>query len=121
MTELRRLADSVGKASMAVANRGQTMAAGANDEISRTCGARAVEPERPTMQTLLGYQDVRRAGLEASGFDDGQYSILRERILPFVVTGGKDSGGMIYTETEVSALQAKLADLSKYVEVMKSY
>lgn len=121
MTELRRLADSVGKASMAVANRGQAMSAGANDELARTCGARPVEPERPTMQTLLGYQDVRRAGLDASGFDDGQYSILRERILPFVVTNGKDSGGMIYTESEVAALQAKLADLSKYVEVMKSY
>ncbi len=121
MTEIQRLADSVGKASMAVANRSQAMAAGANDEISSKCGARPVEPERPTLEPMLGYQDVRRAGLEASGFDDGQYSILRERILPFVVTSGKDSGGMIYTESEVAALQARLADLSKYVEVMKSY
>jgi hypothetical protein len=121
MTEIQRLADSVGKASMAVANRSQVMAAGANDQISSTCGARPVEPERPTMEPMLGYQDVRRAGLEASGFDDGQYSILRERVLPFVVTNGKDSGGMIYTESEVTALQARLADLSKYVEVMKSY
>ena len=121
MKEIQRLADSVGKASMAVANRSQAMASGANEEIERTCGTRAAEPERPEMEPMLTYQDVRRAGLEASGFDDGQYSILRERILPFVVTSGKDSGGMIYTESEVAALQARLADLSKYVEVMKSY
>ncbi|HEU4830376.1 MAG TPA: hypothetical protein VFT04_14375 [Gemmatimonadales bacterium] len=121
MTELRRLADSVGKASMAVANRGQAMAAGASEELARTCGARPTEPEKPVTEPMLGYQDVRRAGLDASGFDDGQYSILRERILPFVVSNGKDSGGLIYTESEVTALQARLADLTKYVEVMKSY
>lgn len=121
MTEIRRLADSIGKASMAVANRGQAMATSANDELARTCGARPVEPEKPVMEPMLGYQDVRRAGLEASGFDDGQYSILRERILPFVVSKGKDSGGLVYTESEVSALEASLADLTKYVEVMKSY
>lgn len=121
MTELRRLADSVGKASMAVANRGQAMAAGANEELSRTCGPRPTEPEKPVMEPMLTYQDVRRAGLEASGFDDGQYSILRERIVPFVASNGKDSGGLVYTEAEVAALQSKLEDLSKYLEVLKSY
>jgi hypothetical protein len=121
MKEIQRLADSVGKASMAVANRSQAMAAGSNAEIERTCGPRATEPERPEMEPMLTYQDVRRAGLEASGFDDGQYSILRERIVPFVASNGKDSGGLVYTDTEVAALQSKLADLSKYLEVMKSY
>ncbi|MGE5927244.1 MAG: hypothetical protein ACM357_07815 [Gemmatimonadota bacterium] len=121
MKEIQRLADSVGKASMAVANRSQAMATGANQEIERTCGPRATEPERPEMEPMLTHQDVRRAGLDASGFDDGQYSILRERILPFVASGGKDSGGLVYTEAEVAAMQAKLADLSKYLEVMKSY
>ncbi len=121
MKEIQRLADSVGKASMAVANRSQAMATGANAEIERTCGARAAEPERPEMEPMLTYQDVRRAGLEASGFDDGQYSILRERIVPFVASNGKDSGGLVYTDAEVAALQSKLADLSPYLEVMKSY
>jgi hypothetical protein len=121
MKEIQRLADSVGKASMAVANRSQAMATGSNAEIERTCGPRTAEPERPEMEPMLTYQDVRRAGLEASGFDDGQYSILRERILPFVASNGKDSGGLVYTDAEVVALQAKLADLSKYLEVMKSY
>ncbi|HEX6643800.1 MAG TPA: hypothetical protein VF037_03935 [Gemmatimonadales bacterium] len=121
MTELRRLADSVGSASMAVANKGQAMAQSSNDEVARTCGARPVEPERPTLQTMLTFHDVRRAGLDASGFDDAQYSIMRERIVPFVVSGGKNSGGMIYTEAEAAALSAQLAALSKYAEVLKSY
>lgn len=121
MKEIQRLADSVGKASMAVANRSQAMATGANEEIVRTCGTRPTEPEKAEMEPMLTYQDVRRAGLDASGFDDGQYSILRERILPFVASNGKDSGGLVYTDAEAAALQSKLADLSKYHEVMKSY
>ncbi|HEU5050384.1 MAG TPA: hypothetical protein VFU00_08690 [Gemmatimonadales bacterium] len=121
MAEIQRLADSVGKASMTVANRGQSMAASANDELLRTCGERPTEPGKPTYQPLLSHSDVRRAGLEASGFDDGQYSMLRERIVPFVMTKGKDSGRLVYTEEEVAALQGRLEALSKYAEILKSY
>ena len=97
------------------------MAASANAGMLSKCGAEPAEPADPVMEPMLTFQDVRDAGLKASGFDAGQYAIMRERVLPYVVSKGKSSGGMVYTEAEVKALEARLADLSKYGDVMAKY
>ena len=121
MTELQRLADSVGRASMALSNRAQATAQGGNERVSQKCGARPVEPEHPTMAPLLSAGDVRAAGLRASGFTDRQYAIMRERILPFVASKGKSNAGAVYTEAEATVLTAHLNDLTKYTELFQRY
>jgi hypothetical protein len=121
MTELQRLADSVGRASMAISSRAQTAAQGGNDRIVQKCGQPPVEPEQPTMAPLLSASDVRAAGLTASGFTDRQYAIMRERILPFVNSKGRTSAGVVYTAGEAGVLNAHVDDLAKYVELFQRY
>lgn len=121
IAEVQRLADSIGRASMAMSNRAQTAAQGGNDRITQKCGTQPVEPEHPTMAPLLTASDVRAAGLKASGFTDRQYAVMRERILPFVLSKGKNNAGAVYTETEAAALKAHLADLTKYTELFQRY
>ena len=121
IAEVQRLADSIGRASMAMTNRAQTAAQGGNDRITQKCGTQPVEPEHPTMAPLLTASDVRAAGLKASGFSDRQYAVMRERILPFVLSKGKNNAGAVYTESEAAALNAHLADLTKYTELFQRY
>lgn len=121
MAEIQRLADSIGRSSMALSAKAQGVAGAGNAAVLKNCGPEPVEPERAAQESLLTFQDVRNAGLAASGFTDGQYSIMRERILPFIVSKGKSGGGMVYTETEVTVLTARLADLSAYAELMQKY
>lgn len=121
MTELRRLADSVGRASMALSNRAQTTAQGGNDRIVQKCGQPPAEPEPPTMAPLLSAGDVRAAGLKASGFTDRQYAVMRERILPFVSSKGKTNAGAVYTAGEAAVLNAHLNDLTRYAELFQRY
>ena len=121
MATIQRLADSVGKGSMAVANKSQAMASDANAGILKKFGQQPEEPSKPTLEPMLTFQDVRDAGLKASGFDGGQYAIMRERILPYVASKGRNSGGMVYTEQEAKALEARLADLTQYAEIIQKY
>lgn len=121
MATIQRLADSVGKASMAVASKSQAMASDANAGILKKCGQQPEEPAKPTLEPMLTFQDIRDAGLKASGFDGGQYAIMRERILPYVASKGRNSGGMVYTEQEAKALEARLADLTQYAEIIQKY
>jgi hypothetical protein len=121
LTELQRLADSVGRASMALSNRAQSAAQGGNERIVQKCGQPPVEPDQPTMAPLLSAGDVRAAGLTASGFTDRQYAIMRERILPFVSSKGRSNAGAVYTAGEAAVLNAHLDDLSKYVELFQRY
>jgi hypothetical protein len=116
MAEMRRLTDSVGRASMAMTNRAQAASSEGNAELLKKCGDKPAEPEAPSEEPMLTFQDVRNAGVKASGFNDAQYAILRERILPFVVSKGKNSGGLVYTENEAKVLAARLDDLSPYAE-----
>ena len=121
LAEVQRLGDSVGRASMAMGNRAQSASNEGNAAMLKKCGDKPVEPATVTQEPMLTFQDVRAAGVKASGFDDGQYAILRERILPFVVSKGKNSGGLVYTESEAKVLAARLADLSPYAELIKTY
>ena len=121
LAEVRRITDSVARVSMAVGNRAQSATNDGNAALIKKCGEKPVEPDAPAQEPMLTVQDVRLAGIKASGFNDAQYSILRERIVPFVLSKGKNSGGMIYTESEARVLAARLADLSPYAEQLKTY
>lgn len=121
IAELQRLADSVGRASMALSNRAQSTAQGGNERIVQKCGQPPVEPGQPTMAPLLSAGDIRAAGLKASGFTDRQYAIMRERILPFVSSKGRSNAGAVYTAGEATVLNAHLDDLTKYAELFQRY
>ncbi len=122
LAEIRRLSDSVSKIAMGAANKGQNANAELQATIVKKCGERPVEPaDAPAMEPMLTFQDVRDAGLKASGFSDRQYAILRERILPFIVSKGKTNSGMIYTDSEAQVLAARLGDLSPYAGIVERY
>lgn len=120
LAEVKRLADSL-VASMAGANA-RLMQAGATAQprLLARCGQPPAEPAKPVYTQALGYETVDRAGLEASGFDDLQYRILRERVAPFVASGGKSSS-MAYTESEVQAMSDALPTLEKFGSHLKRY
>lgn len=121
MAEVRRLADSAGKMGSAASAAGQNLGAEYTAEVAKTCGARPEEPPRPKLEDALDYQDVRDAGLEASGMNDQAYAIMRERIVPFVLSKGKNSGGMMYTKSEAEVLTARLDDLTAYADHLKAH
>ena len=122
LAEIRRLSDSVSKVAMGAASKGQNANAELQATIAKKCGAPPVEPaDAPAPEPMLTFQDVRNAGLKASGFTDRQYAILRERILPFIVSKGKTNSGMIYTDAEAQVLAARLGDLSPYAGIVERY
>jgi hypothetical protein len=121
MAEVRRLIDSAGKMGSAASAAGQNLGTDYMAEVSKTCGARPTEPPKAKLEDKLDYQDVRDAGLEASGMNDQAYSIMRERIVPFIQSKGKNSGGMMYSKTEAEVLAARLDDLTPYAEHLKSH
>lgn len=122
MAEIRRITDSLGKAGMQAASKGQAASDEMTAAIRKKCGEPPVEPpdaEKP--EPMLTFNDVRIAGVEASGFTDRQYAILRERVLPFIVSKGKTNSGMIYTDAEAGVLAARLGDLSPYAGIVERY
>jgi hypothetical protein len=121
MKEMQRLVDSLQRA---IAAPNAQMAATANGlipAIKKKCGEPQPEPAKPVLKPLIGPDEVRQAAEEASGFDGGQWAIMRERIAPFVQSKGEGSGGLIFTAGEVEVLKAQLPALSAYVEQMKGY
>jgi hypothetical protein len=122
MVELRRLIDSMGQLGMKAATVVQSSSDEMQAAIIKKCGEPPVEPaDAPEPEPMLTFQDVRNAGLEASGFTDRQYAIMRERILPYLASKGKNSGGMIYSETEAQVLSARFADLAPYTGMVERY
>jgi hypothetical protein len=119
MAEVRRLTDSLVAASAPMARR----AVEANSAAERgraKCGEEPREPESPPMKTALDYRSVREAGMKASGFTDMQYSILRERVAPFVAEQ-PSYGNMVYTSGETETMKAKLPELRKYQATLQQY
>lgn len=120
LTEVRRLADSM-MAAMAGANRRMMeVGATAQPRLLARCGQPPAEPAKPVIRNALGYESVDRAGLEASGLNDMQYHILRERVAPFAASGGKSSS-MAYTDGEVQAMSDALPMLEKFAAHLKKY
>lgn len=120
MAEVMRLADSISKATMPMAQRSMEVSAAGTAEAKAKCGDEPREPPYPKPRQPLDYRSVREAGQQAAGMTDVQYSIVRERVVPFVVEP-RSYGRMIYTEGEVETLKAKASLLEPYAEVLKRY
>ena len=120
MTEVRRLVDSL---SAAVNPGSQRMVAQTNAATARAsseCGATPTKPESPARISPLTWNDVVSAGQKASRMSAEQYQIFRERVAPYVVSQGKSSN-MMYTSSELGALQSKSDALGKFGHVFKEY
>lgn len=120
MAEVMRLTDSIAKALAPGAQRMTTTANAAQAEAASKCGPEPQEPPYPTLKQPLDYRSVREAGMKASGYDDAQYSILRERVVPFLVEK-RSFGRMVYTEGEVKTLEAKRPVLEPWADVLQRY
>jgi transketolase len=119
MTEVRRLMDSLVAAMNPATMR---LVAASNNAVARAnteCGAEPVKPATPSRRSALTWSDVTSAGTRASRMDQEQYAILRERVVPFVLSQGKSSN-MMYTSSELGALKSKLESLSKYESILKN-
>ncbi|HET7602553.1 MAG TPA: hypothetical protein VFK36_06010 [Gemmatimonadales bacterium] len=121
LTEVQRLSDSVAKASNAASGEGMAVAGAANKRIAEKCGTPPQEPAEPEYEDEMTGEDVRSAGLTASGMTASQYSIFRERVLPYVASKGKSGGSNTYTDDEVAVLKANLGELSGYQELLEQY
>jgi hypothetical protein len=121
MREVQRLADSVGRSGSALAQRANASGERRRKSAATKCGAEPQEPPRPADRQALSYGDVQAAGTKASGFDNEQYRILRERVAPFVLSQGKNSVPFVYTKNELAALQSRLDALEPYADLMKNY
>lgn len=122
MAEIRRITDSVSKVGMQAASKGQNASDEMTSAIRTKCGEPPVEPadaEKP--EPMLTFNDIRVAGIDASGMTDRQYAIMRERVHPFVVSKGKTNSGMLYTDAEAQVLAARLGDLSPYAGIVERY
>ena len=119
MAEVKRLTDSLVAAAAPMARRATEANAAA--ERGRTkCGDEPQEPESPPMKAPLDYRSVREAGLKASGFTDVQYSILRERVAPFVAEPS-NYGNMVYTDDELATMKAKQPELKRFQHILQQY
>src|SRR5690606_24997255 len=118
--EIQRLADSITKAMAPV-----TSAAGADGEritasARAACGDEKPRPEQPDYEPVPDYSTVRAAGVRASGMDAGVYAMMRERVVAYVASKGRSSGGMMLTSSEAEVLKASLERLRPYTELLQS-
>ena len=71
------------------------------------------------MEPELDYSTVRTAGVRASGMNGDAYAVMRERVVAFVASNGKSSGGMTLTNDEVAVLKGALEQLKPYKELLQ--
>ena len=122
MAEIRRITDSVSKVGMQAASQAQNTSDEMTAAIRTKCGEPPAEPaDAAEPEPMLTFNDIRVAGIEASGLTDRQYAIMRERVHPFVVSKGKTNSGMLYTDAEAQVLAARLGDLSPYAGIVERY
>lgn len=121
MAEVKRLSDSIAQVAGVMTNQGLANAGAANKRISDKCGAEPQEPAKPDYEAEMTGEDVRAAGLKASGMTGAQYAIMRERILPYVQSKGKSSAGTMFTGDEVAVLNDNLDNLAPYLDLLQRY
>jgi hypothetical protein len=89
-------------------------------KVRTECGARPQEPARPSQQPTIGYQEIARAGRQASGLTDVQYSIFRERVAPFAING-RGGSGLVYMPGELSVLNNSRTALAPYRDLLTRF
>lgn len=119
MAEVMRLADSLGRIGTRTAQGVTAISTETQQRIATSCGTRPVAPERPVHATVLTYEDIVRAGHQASGLAPQAYRILRERVAPLVL--GQSPGGLVYQPGELSAIRTAMPSLKPYADLMQRY
>ena len=123
MREMQQLT-GVNPQEMAAAQKGKPVNVQA--ELAK-CGDEPVQPREP--QAADGstsdnvFQYVGAAGRRASGLEEQQYSVMRERVTFYVQEKGKlpANSSYAYSESEVAALEARASELMGYrVELTES-
>ena len=123
MREMQQLT-GVNPAEVAAARQGKPVNVQA--ELAK-CGDEPVPPQEPqaaegsSSSNVFDY--VGTAGRKASGLEQQQYSVMRERVTFFVQEKGKlpANSSYAYSEAEVAALQARASELMGYqVELTES-
>lgn len=120
MAEAMRLVDSLAKAVSPGAMKATAIGNAAPAKVTAKCGPQPEEPAGPVRQDVLTYDAVDRAAVEASGLTDTQFNILRERVAPFIVSGGKSSP-LVYTDNEVNVLREWQSKLEPFASYFKQY
>jgi hypothetical protein len=120
MAEVLRLTDSLTRAIRPGAMKATEIGNAAPAAVKAKCGDKPQEPARPVRQQPMTWDAVDRAEIEASGLTAPQYQILRERVAPFIVSGGKSSP-LVYTDNEVSALRESQSKLEAYTGYFKRH
>lgn len=121
LAEIRRLADSMSKSSLATASTAQVSTDTVRKRITDKCGIKPQEPARPELEPEMTGEAVREAGISASGMTTAQYNVFRERVAPYVMSDGEQASGYVYTKDEVAVLKSHLGELKSYQEILKSY
>ena len=122
MAEIRRITDSVSKVGMQAASKGQNASAEMTSAIRTKCGEPPAEPaDAAEPEPMLTFNDIRIAGVKASGMTDRQYAIMRERVHPYVVSKGRTNSGMLYTDAEAQVLAAHLDQFPPYAGIVERY
>jgi hypothetical protein len=123
MREMQQLT-GVSPAQAAAAQKGKPVNVQA--ELAK-CGDEPLPPEAPQGSESGAsnnvYDYVGTAGRKASGLEEQQYSVLRERVTFFVQEKGKlpANSSYAFSEAEVAALQARAKELMGYqVELTES-
>lgn len=119
LNEIQRLADSLSKAMMAGTTAATQDAERLTAEARAACGDGEPEPAEPAYEPEPDYSTVRAAGAAASGMEGDVYAMMRERVVGYVASNGRSSGGMMLTEAEVEVLKANLERLTPYKELLQ--
>ena len=122
MAEIRRITDSVSKIGTQAAGKIQNSSSEMTSAIRTKCGEPPVEPaDTAEPEPMLTFNDIRVAGIEASGMTDRQYAIMRERVHRYVVSKGRTNSGMLYTDAEAQVLAAHLDQFPPYAGIVERY
>src|SRR5690606_32833285 len=108
MAEIQRLADSITKAITPTTNAAMADGQRLTEAARSACGDEKPRPETPDYEPMPDYSAVRAAGVRASGMEAGVYTMMRERVVAFVASKGRSSGGMMLTKAEAEVLKANL-------------
>ena len=119
LNEIQRLADSLSKAMMAGNAAATQDAERLTAEARAACGDALPEPAEPAYEPEPDYSTVRAAGVAASGMEGDVYAMMRERVVGYVASNGRSSGGMMLTEAEVEVLKANLDRLTPFKELLQ--
>ena len=123
MAEARRLTDSLTAIMSAAVTRYGT--ADIEKRARAECGDRPEELEPPEAPGQPVSQSTLTDGARAAGIPEEQYRIARERVLAWLSLGDdritRGETKYAFTDAELTALNARRADLRQYEKLLQTY